>query len=147
MTCPACGSSEIRVSHYACWRDYFERMCGQEAYRCRSCRVRFYASKSALSSEAHSASLKSSRRKDPRLRASAKKRFIRRLIMAVIFGTAFIIFWYFLRYLTAEPHPASDTSGIGVAPLVFSDNTFARVMYKSPSIANIQPETAGRGNG
>jgi hypothetical protein len=40
----------------------------------------------------------------------SKQRLVRRLIVIAIFAVAFIIFWYFLRYLTSEPSSPRDSS-------------------------------------
>jgi len=42
----------------------------------------------------------------------SKKRLVRRLIVILIFATAFIIFIFFLRYITTERMPASDSSAV-----------------------------------
>jgi multidrug efflux pump subunit AcrB len=50
----------------------------------------------------------------------SKKRLVRRLIVILIFAVAFVIFWYFLRYLTSERIPAPDsgaTSSTAVLPV------------------------------
>lgn len=47
----------------------------------------------------------------------SKNRLVRRLIVILIFAVAFVIFWYFLRYLTSEPSPPRD-SGATSSPAV-----------------------------
>ncbi len=42
----------------------------------------------------------------------SKKRLVRRLVVATIFTVAFIIFLFFLRYLTTERDPAPDSGAV-----------------------------------
>lgn len=46
--CPHCGSPNIRRSHTGGFVDYFMRILGKRAYRCRDCRDRFHASRSLM---------------------------------------------------------------------------------------------------
>ena len=43
MKCPNCKSLNVRASDRFIFTDLIERLRGQSAYRCRNCRVRFYA--------------------------------------------------------------------------------------------------------
>ena len=72
MDCPKCGSDDIRVSHHAHKKDVFHHLCGQEAYRCRKCRHRFYGPKSALETKISHRSHRSSR--GPRWHGSVERR-------------------------------------------------------------------------
>jgi multidrug efflux pump subunit AcrB len=42
----------------------------------------------------------------------SKKRLVRLLVVIGIFAVAFVIFLFFLRYLTTERMPASDSGAI-----------------------------------
>jgi hypothetical protein len=42
MTCPKCGSIDIRPSRKSNFFGYFLVMMGRQPFRCRSCRVKFY---------------------------------------------------------------------------------------------------------
>jgi len=44
MTCPKCGSSDVRRSHTEGIAAAMLRVFGKWPYRCRSCRSRFYNS-------------------------------------------------------------------------------------------------------
>jgi hypothetical protein len=44
---------------------------------------------------------------------------VRRLVVITIFAAAFIMFWFFLRYLTTERMPASDSGAVG-SPATYS---------------------------
>ena len=45
----------------------------------------------------------------------SKKRLIRRLVVISIFALAFIVFWFFLRYLTTEKSPSQDSGASSVS--------------------------------
>jgi hypothetical protein len=112
MTCPECGSSEVRASRSTRWSDTFQRLRGREAFRCRKCRQRFFASSSTvpvLPASGQPVQSKHTRRPARRISTHTKKRLIKRLVMLSIFAVAFILFLFFLRYLTTERMPASDS--------------------------------------
>jgi transcriptional regulator NrdR family protein len=106
MTCPKCGSQNLRHSRSGKWLDMFHRAARHEPFRCRDCRHRFYA---VESSELAQKSTKHSHGPKPLI----SKRARRRLVEAVIFAAMLLLFLVFLRYLTREKTPASDT---GCAP-------------------------------
>jgi putative flippase GtrA len=88
--------------------DAFHHVFGREAYRCRECRIRFYGAKSAaLETSASDHSSKSRQWSFGQASPSEHRRLMRRLTLFAIFALAFIIFWFFLRFLTAE-HGSSD---------------------------------------
>lgn len=110
MTCPDCGSSEIRLSRSTKFQDAFQRLRGREPFRCSKCRVRFFAIESpelALGKAAHS---------NPGRRSSwnsrIKKRLAKRMIVVSIFAVALFIFLIFLRYVTTEQNPSSDSGAV-----------------------------------
>lgn len=195
MVCPSCGSSEIRVSRHPHAMDMLERLRGRQPYRCRKCRGRFYSSNplppdvsnGSLSSQT---SRRSSTRKSPRKTNPRNRRHLLKTLTAVvIFAAMFVIFWWFLRYLTTERDPSPDATSLrsilptaqlpttkreprhcddfdqppyrpctvclalpscvaqDVLSLNLSRRSDVRVIYRIPSNAKIQPETAGRGNG
>jgi hypothetical protein len=111
MTCPACGSSEIRTSRHARWSDIFQRVRGREAFRCRSCRIRFFASQSSESVLKQAIQSKHTHHPKKLMTSRAKKRLVKRLIVISIFAVALVLFLIFLRYLTKEPiSPPESTS-------------------------------------
>jgi hypothetical protein len=108
MTCPNCGSSDIRVSRNPHFADVFRHIRGQEAYRCRKCRGRFYGVKSAEIEKTSSGRSSLSRRwslwhGDPRQR----RRLLRGAILITVLAVAFAIFWFFLTFITTERTPPS----------------------------------------
>jgi hypothetical protein len=106
MTCPGCSSTDVRTSQSTRWSDIFQRVHGRDVFRCRSCRLRFFAS----TPTGDGAKLLGHRR---------KQRLRRRLIVVAIFVAAFMIFWFFLRYLTAEKDTPSE-SGADRFPVTYS---------------------------
>jgi transposase-like protein len=100
MNCPKCGSDDIRVSHHAHKMDVIHHMRGEEAYRCRACRHRFYDSKSAA------VGMKKSHRPVRFLRVpQSRKRFERRerlpyqIMTVTLLAIALSIFWFLLRFI------------------------------------------------
>jgi len=112
MTCPKCGSADIRASRSDRWSDIFHRFRGRDTYRCRNCRMRFYASESAQPGPKQADQSKPTHRHPKLISTRKKKRLIRRLIVISIFALAFIMFWFFLRYLTTEKSPAQDSGTV-----------------------------------
>jgi hypothetical protein len=83
--------------------DVIYHMRGQEAYRCRTCRQRFYGPKSAA------LGMEKSHRPKKFLHApQSHKRFERRerlpyqIMFVALFAVAFLIFWLFLRYIASR---------------------------------------------
>jgi hypothetical protein len=110
LNCPECGSANTRLSRQAHAIDVFHRVFGREAYRCRECRCRFYGLKSAAPEMAASHRGSDSRRWSLWPGSSYQRKRLRRgLELLVIFAVAFIIFWFFLRYLTREPDTPAET--------------------------------------
>ena len=102
MTCPKCGSENIRPSRHRKWSDLFRATTGREAFRCRRCHERFYATGS------ESATVILQRR----FRKRGSKRVQRLLLQAVIGVVLLLIFYVFLHYLTREPSPANDSGAL-----------------------------------
>jgi len=105
MNCPACSSDDVRTSQSSRWNDFFQRVRGREVFRCRSCRKRFYSS-TPIGDGTNTANRR-------------KKRLRRQLLVIAIFVVAFMIFWYFLRYITAEKDAPSE-SGAARFPVTHS---------------------------
>jgi len=166
MICPKCSSSDVRSSQRTEWKDHFRNLLGSQAYRCRKCRLRFHAPAELSTLTASAVGGAGSMHRTvmgPDLRS--RRRLLRRLIVFTIFTVMFVIFWFYLRYLTTDrvapdnswinPHLPQDPSSRyaessrSVAGVDVSSRSWSaiRAMYRPPSSANIQPETAGRGNG
>ena len=112
MTCPKCGSAEIRPSKHAHWGDTFKRALGIEPLRCRTCGHRFFSSLANESIPESPPPSKSSKRPRKLIRTRTRILLVRRLVVISIFGAALVLFWLFLRYLTTEHVPASDSGTI-----------------------------------
>jgi hypothetical protein len=113
MTCPHCGSTDIRSSKRAHLGDAFQRFRGLEPFRCRKCRKRFFASESSLSDGERIVVSKATHRPVKLMSVRKKQRLVRQLTVIGIFAVAFVLFYFFLRYLIREPKPASDTGAVG----------------------------------
>lgn len=165
MICPVCSDSDVRASQRSHWKDIFQECLGCQAFRCRKCRVRFYAPKmSHLPPRAAGLSV-STHGSVFGLRGRARKRLIRLLVTFVIFAAMLIIFWFYLRYLTTDKVPSDSSSTVVPHRFVWTarhleESSLAvfvpersrvvsdvRAMYSIASNANIHPETAGRGKG
>ena len=112
MTCPKCGSTEVRSSKRTELGDFFHRMRGHEAFRCRKCRERFFVAEAALSDGQRTVLSKSTNKPVKLMSVRKKQRLIRQLIVIAIFAVAFALFWFFLRYLTTERMPTSDSGAL-----------------------------------
>ena len=84
-------------------------------FRCRDCRMRFYASESAQTAPKLAEQSKPIHRHPKLISTRRKKRLIRRLIVISIFTLAFLVFWLFLRYLTSEKSPTQDSGAVRVS--------------------------------
>jgi multidrug efflux pump subunit AcrB len=112
MTCPQCGSSDIRTSRHARWSNVFQRIRGREAFRCRACRKRFFASPSTDPGPQQAIQAKQTHRHAKLISTRSRKRLVRRLVVISIFALAFIAFLLFLRYLTTEKSPSQDSGAV-----------------------------------
>lgn len=99
MTCPKCGSAKVRSSHQLHMIDYFHRFFGRYAFRCRACRCRFYTSKDEGGA---AATFRSRLKRRPTMlhHSMRRKRLLQKCVPLFIFIAAFVIFWFFLRYIT-----------------------------------------------
>lgn len=108
LTCPKCGGVDTRRSRHSGLSDAFHRALSQHAWRCRTCKHRFYAgAEPALVPEAPKEH--SSHRSRRKSKHKSKKEGIRlstrtrtRLIEAGLFFAMLIVFYLFLRYITQE---------------------------------------------
>jgi hypothetical protein len=112
MTCPKCGSSDIRASRRTRWSDVFQWVRGRETFRCRTCRQRFFASDSTEPGPQQVVQSNHSHRPAKLMSTRSKKRLVRRLVVISIFAVAFIVFWLFLRYLTTEKSSSQDSGAV-----------------------------------
>ena len=111
MTCPKCGSTRIRASKRATWKDALQRIQGRTAFRCQNCHNRFFEAgiePTGLKPKGSAVKL---------IRTRTKKKLAKKLVVFSIFAVAFIVFWLFLRYLTTDRAPASDSMLTGVTTL------------------------------
>ncbi len=109
MNCPECGSADVRISRHAHAMDVVQRLLGRRAFRCRECRLRFYALKSEASKlEASRRWSRFHRRPTWRENHEGQSHLRRTLGLLAIFVLAFIIFLIFLRYLATERNPSDE---------------------------------------
>ena len=73
---------------------------------------RFYDSDSTTSGLQQVDKSKLTHRPAKFISARTKKRLVRRLIVISIFALAFIVFWLFLRYLTADKNTSQDSGAV-----------------------------------
>jgi hypothetical protein len=109
MICPGCSSPDVRTSQQNRWTDVFQRLIGCQAYRCRKCRIRFYAPGSAELAVGATASGKSIPGSQLVSSTRSRKRLIRRLLAIAVFTVMFVIFWFYLRYLTTDRVPSDNS--------------------------------------
>ena len=95
MTCPVCGAPDVRLSQHTSLRDSYYALLNKSAWRCRKCRIRFYAP--SAPGEARKRFSIRKQRRNTRRRLGVNTGF------AVLLGAAaLLIFLLFLRYLTSE---------------------------------------------
>ena len=106
MICPNCSSSEIRRSQRSSWADVVQQFRGQDAFRCRKCRNRFYAPRAAVTAPA---SVKPSRRRRSGGKKGLKKRlqFIGTLGL-VIAASVVTLLWVIQLVVGTKPPPPFD---------------------------------------
>jgi len=111
MICPKCGSDDIRTSKHSHWGDFLQRARGRHALRCRKCRLRFFVTTLTDAAGKDVLVSKHKPRSTKLLSPRTRSRLMKRLVVVAIFAFAFVLFWFFLRYLTTERAP-SEGSGI-----------------------------------
>jgi hypothetical protein len=116
MICPACGSTDIRVSKHPHWDDFLQRARGREAFRCRKCRLRFFASPGSEADPVPVHQSTHTHRPKRLISSRTKNRLVKRVVVISIFAVAFILFWFFLRYLTTEHMLAPESRFVSSSP-------------------------------
>ena len=108
MTCPQCSSLDIRHSRDCCWLDVVQRLCGRKAFRCRSCRHRFFALR--LTPLAANATDRPGGKFQPDQLSThmKKRRRFRRVIAFAVFAFMFSLFAFFLHYIAVDHVPKND---------------------------------------
>jgi len=106
MNCPKCGSTDLRTSKHAHWGDLLQRARGRLAIRCRKCRLRFFVDTAIdAAGKEHIVHSTHKPRQAKLLSSRKKKRLAKQLVVISIFAAAFLLFWFFLRYITGEHLP------------------------------------------
>ena len=113
MTCPQCTSSDIRRSRDSSWKDLLPSLLGQQAFRCRKCRHRFYAVASAQLAANDPNQPGRRIQPDPIGKRRKVRRFFRRVIQLAVLVVMFSLFGFFLRYITSDHVPKSDAQDMG----------------------------------
>jgi hypothetical protein len=106
-TCPKCGGHDVRLSSHVNWITRLRWPLGQRAFRCRTCRVRFYASPDPSLTADTGAASHTRRPSRPKGKRGHKRRR-RWIVEALIFAAMLLLFWLFLRYLTREQPAPTD---------------------------------------
>jgi hypothetical protein len=124
MICPNCGSPEIRRSQRSSWADIVQQFRGQDAFRCRKCRNRFYALRSAVDDPG---SIKPSRRRRSGGKRGLKKRlqFIGTIAL-VIAACVVTLLWIIQIAVGTKPAPPFDPKD---AVAEFASGTWAFPAY------------------
>jgi hypothetical protein len=124
MICPNCASSEIRRSQRSSWADVVQQFRGQDAFRCRKCRNRFYAPRAAVTDPT---SVRPSRRRRSGGKTSLKKRlkFIGTFGLVIV-ASVVILLWVVQMFIGTKPAPPFDPKD---AIADFASNTWAFPAY------------------
>ncbi len=127
MICPNCASSEIRRSQRSSWTDVVQQFRGQDAFRCRKCRNRFYAPRAAVTDPK---AIKPSRRRRSGGKANLKKRlkFIGTLSLVIGAGVVTLL-WLVQMVIGTKPPPPFDPKD---AVAEFVSSTWAFPAYTGP---------------
>jgi hypothetical protein len=99
ITCPHCNSSNVRRSESSSWYDFLRRFGDRQAFRCRACRQRFFAS-GGLQPKKQPAGKQRHRQKHPEPRKKA--RLLRRAITVGVYLLMLSAFGLLLRYLSVD---------------------------------------------
>jgi transcriptional regulator NrdR family protein len=109
MTCPQCTGSDVRPSSSSSWKDALQRLRGRQAFRCRTCRHRFFALPSTGLATNDPDRLQRKIKRDTLSKQWKKRRLFRRVITFAVIVTMFSLFGLFLRYI-AQDHPPKDNA-------------------------------------
>ncbi len=104
MICPQCSSADVRQSQSSHWKDLLRGARDQGAYRCRSCRKRFFGEAGLAAESAQADGANNSKRSAglSRMMRSGSRR-IGRIAVISVFAIAFVLFLVFLFRLFAAP--------------------------------------------
>jgi hypothetical protein len=111
MNCPSCGNSDVRRSRSLSRRDGFQRVLGRQAYRCRTCRQRFYCS--AFEEPRRSLGIFQKKRGVRVVDFRRRKRMMRRVVTVVVFVVMFSLFGLFLRHISQDHPPQGNSQEMG----------------------------------
>jgi hypothetical protein len=112
IKCPKCGGEDTRRSRRDGWGDFLHRFLAHKAYRCRTCRARFFVQDGVvLTSKSEERRSKKSEHKHKgqhRLTMRTKTR----LTEAILFFSMLVVFYLFLKYIIQERPAAEPNSAI-----------------------------------
>jgi hypothetical protein len=115
MICPHCSSTNIRHSESARWDDFLRRAGDRQAFRCRVCRHRFFASTTSETLARVSRQSARKRRRHQHIQTRKEKRLVRRIITVAVFLLMFSVFGLLLHYLSVD-HAGSGNQPDSTAP-------------------------------
>lgn len=113
MNCPLCSSSNIRRSSSSDWMDVLPKLRGREAFRCRKCRHRFFATPSGHTAANDSDRPRRKIQRDQLSKLRTKRRLFRRAIAFGVIVVTFSLFGLFLHYITADHVPKEGAQDMG----------------------------------
>ena len=125
MNCPQCGSDEIRKSQSSSWADIVQQLRGEDAFRCRKCRKRFYASRAGVGTVLPSRPRRSKSRRD------GKRRI--RLLGWILSGTACVVI-----LLVFILHSSTTDPSAPVKPLKEILYPFSSAYWKFPTYPGLR---------
>ncbi len=102
MTCPKCGSEDVRHSQRPRSSDLLQGIGGKAAYRCRKCRERFFGVPSAYAGSKPARKPLRPISLASKMNSKKANRIKRRMTAIAVFFGVFLIFLLLLRYLTTE---------------------------------------------
>ena len=100
VTCPNCGSFDVRRSRSSHWTDAFRSTRERVPYRCRSCRKRFFSMSELEKDGDHPNFSWRTARQLKRERAARRRQLRRTIAIIMVLLVAFVIFLLFLRRIT-----------------------------------------------
>jgi len=108
MICPHCTNANVRRSQSSRWSDFLHSSGDRQAFRCRACRQRFFASPTSATPAyaARQPARKHHRHKS--IETRKKRRVLRSMITVGVFLLMFAAFGFLLYYFTLGHAPASN---------------------------------------
>jgi hypothetical protein len=88
-------------------------MLGRQAYRCRTCRQRFYYSAFGGVSRPSPGDSGQKRRGVKVVDFRRRKRMMRRIVTVLVFAAMFSLFGLFLRHISQDHPPQSNAQDVG----------------------------------